>query len=292
MYRHILLVLVVWNMTSKVQGLISNFLNAIDKQSVSQSTARSFKTDLRQLPAFMKVKRRQQLANLSRDDLVEYILRGGVGDSAISRRIWSLNKFFDYLVDNKLMKKNPLGDITAAELSGNKERNKKLYDMLPLSDMKVLLAFGKEKLLGGDPLPLLLVTCLLSGLKPNEISSLVWNQVVLENDKAHFQIDQRSIPISNYVSLVDFFEAFSFAKMYVRRETVFGFGSGQVWYWMRKYSEETGLNLKASQFRWRYLADLASSGRSIEEIALLTGTTAEYIEKFYDELVQMSQNSL
>jgi len=278
-------------MLNAVSNLITVFMNELDRTGVSLNTKRSISTDLKQLPAFMKVKSRSAIGELSQEDLVEYILRGEVGEAAIARRTWSLNKFFAFLEKNKHIQINPLGSMQAAELARGKRAQKKSYRVLALNDISKLLSFGKEKLLAGDPLPYLLFTCLLSGLKPKEISLLVWDQVVLGQAEAYFELASRKIPISAYVSLDDFGNALNFARMYEHRSTVFGFGSGQVWFWMRKYSLENGLDVTARQFRWRYVLDLVASGKTKEEIALLTGTSIENVEKFYPAMVDMAKKA-
>ena len=264
--------------------LIHQFLDNIKSEGKSRNSIRSLRTDLSQFPAYMAVKGKESFGDISLQEVKEFVIRDKAGDAAISRRVWTLKKFYAFLHEEGYTKEDISKGLRVSEIAGAQA---KTYDALSLEDMGKLLKYGEEKLsVENTPLPYLLLSCLLSGLKPNDISALTFEQVRLDDKRGVFQIGSRKIPLSKHVSLDLFKRAFALVQL-LAEKTVFDFSVGQVWFWLQKYSKATGLSVNTTQFRWRFFFDLVQEGKRAEEVAEMSGLTNAYVNKFYPDVLKI-----
>lgn len=125
---------------------------------------------------------------------------------------------------------------------------------------------------------------MLSGLKPQEISNLAWEDINLDGEEIGFLLGERLVPLSKRVLQNTFREICLFSKQYEQTELAFAFGVNQVGFWIKRIGEETKIVLTATHFRWRFVFDLIGEGKSPKEIAELIGTTELYVRRFINRI--------
>lgn len=98
--------------------------------NTSKNTRESYKTDLYLLAKYYKGK---NIKNLSKEDIQEYLRKNNKSSKTKARYLTSINNFYKYLVESKLISKNPCDGIKMPKLE------KKLPDYLTIEEVDNLL---------------------------------------------------------------------------------------------------------------------------------------------------------
>ena len=121
---------------------IENFLEVLaSEKGLSRNTIESYKQDIFQLNNFFKTKDKN-IKNFNVDDFKKYLFSlddKGYEKNSISRKISSLNHFFNFLLEEEVITKNPVNQIQSPK------KEKSLPSILTNKEVDKLLNEARKK---------------------------------------------------------------------------------------------------------------------------------------------------
>jgi len=121
---------------------IENFLEVLaSEKGLSKNTIESYKQDIFQLNNFFKTKDKN-IKNFNVDDFKKYLFSlddKGYEKNSISRKISSLNHFFNFLLEEEVITKNPVNQIQSPK------KEKSLPSILTNKEVDKLLNEARKK---------------------------------------------------------------------------------------------------------------------------------------------------
>lgn len=160
--------------------LIESFLQNLDaEKNSSQSTLKSYRTDLSQVLSFFKMKKwSTNICDITTIQIREYVnfmkFEKELHTNSIRRKIHSLSSFFTYCMENELIVRNPMFPINAPR------EEKVLPIYLNQSELERLLAapLKYNRLENHKKRDLAMVATLaFTGVRRNELLNLDWSDI-------------------------------------------------------------------------------------------------------------------
>ena len=173
---------------------ISNFLEFIkEDKKLSNNTLQSYKRDLSQLGEYMD-KNKINYLKVTDEDMKKYFSRleeSGKKTSTISRNIASIRSFYQFLIRNKKIKKDPTEKIQSPKVE------KKAPTILSSSEIELLLEQPKNVDLKGIRDKAMLEFAYATGMRVSEVVSLNIDDINIKEGIVMCQNGgrQRNIPL-------------------------------------------------------------------------------------------------
>lgn len=102
-------------MATSLQSLLIEFIHFIEKEKrLSQHTVKAYQEDLNQLRNFLSDKNIFEIAPITPTDLRNWIVelnKGGIHRNSIKRKIAATSAFFQYLLHQNIVEKNPTKEL-------------------------------------------------------------------------------------------------------------------------------------------------------------------------------------
>ena len=176
---------------------IDNFIEMIIiERGLSKNTSISYKSDLQQLEKYC-IKKNENIINLDENKL-EIFLSGfrskGFEKSSLARKISSYTQFFDFLIEEKLIKINPIKNIKQPK------QDSKLPIIISVKDIEKIIQYSKKDTSTlGIRLNCMIEIMYASGIRVSELVTMTLSS--LYQDKNFIIISgkgnkERLIPIS------------------------------------------------------------------------------------------------
>ena len=179
-----------------MQKQIRNFLSFIENEKkVSDNTLQSYKRDILQFEKYVD-ENRINFLKINEEQIKSYLeYMGSIGkkSSTISRSLASIRSFYQYLIKNKKIKKDPTEGIQSPKIE------KKAPSVLTSQEVELLLEQPKNVDLKGIRDKAMLEFAYATGMKVTEIISLNIDDVNLEDGYASCKNKDRSrnIPLGS-----------------------------------------------------------------------------------------------
>ena len=179
-----------------MQKQIKNFLNFIENdKKVSQNTLQSYRRDIVQYEEYINSNKLNYL-KITEEDMKKYfsyLQEIGKKTSTISRNIASIRSFYQFLVRNKKIKKDPTEKIQSPKVE------KKAPSILSSDEIELLLEQPKNIDLKGIRDKAMLEFAYATGMRVTEIISLNIEDINLEQGYVTCKNGkkERTIPLGN-----------------------------------------------------------------------------------------------
>lgn len=161
---------------------IKSFINYISIElNLSNNTISSYKKDLIQLNEFLTSKKIFDLSIFKNQDIEDFCMnlsKNQISGRSIQRKLSAINHFFNFLVDEGVIKSNPIKDIS-------KPKNiKKIPNFLTEDDILRLSEIAEEnKTIDGVRNYCILKLLFSSGMRVSEVAKLPLSSIVFLNSK-------------------------------------------------------------------------------------------------------------
>ncbi len=175
---------------------VNNFLEFIkDDKKLSDNTLQSYRRDIKQFEIYLNSKK-LNYAKLTEEDVNEYfqyLQDIGKKTSTISRNIASIRSFYQFLLRNKKIKKNPTEKIQSPKVE------KKAPTILSSDEIELLLSQPKNVDLKGIRDKAMLEFAYATGMRVSEIIALDIDDINLKNGlvTCRAKSKQRNIPLGS-----------------------------------------------------------------------------------------------
>lgn len=175
---------------------INNFLEFIkEDKKLSENTLQSYKRDLVQFENYINSNKLNFL-KITEEDMKKYfshLQEGGKKTSTISRNVASIRSFYQYLVRNKKVKKDPTDKIQSPKVE------KKVPSVLSSQEVALLLEQPKDVDLKGTRDKAMLEFAYATGMRVTEIISLDIDDVNIKEGIVICRTGarQRNIPLGS-----------------------------------------------------------------------------------------------
>lgn len=179
-----------------MQKQIKNFLEFIENdKKASQNTLQSYKRDIMQYSSYIE-QNRINFLKVDEEDIREYLKymnEIGKKSSTISRSLASIRSFYQFLLKNKKVKRNPTEGIQSPKIE------KRIPSVLTSNEVALLLEQPKNVDLKGIRDKSMLEFAYATGMRVTEIISLNIENVNLEEGYVTCQNGkkERTIPLGN-----------------------------------------------------------------------------------------------
>ncbi len=279
---------------------INNFLQFIqNEKKVSENTLQSYKRDILQFQTYVDDNNIHFLKvdNKEISEYLEYMKEMGKKSSTISRSLASIRAFYQYLLRNKKMKKDPTEGIQSPKI------DKRVPTVLSAQEVELLLEQPKNVDLKGIRDKAMLEFAYATGMKVTEIISLNIDDVNFENSIVTCKTGarQRNIPLGNMSidALKDYVENArpilikddSVTALFVNtnghRLTRQGF-----WKIIKYYKEQAHItkDITPHVLRHSFATHLLQNGADLKSIQLMLGhsdiSSTQIYMQFQDENLQ------
>ncbi len=175
---------------------ISSFLEFIkDDKKLSENTLQSYRRDIVQFEQYTNNNRinYQKITDEEMKKYFDYLQESGKKTSTISRNVASIRSFYQFLVRNKKVKKDPTEKIQSPKVE------KKVPSILTSSEIELLLDQPKDVDLKGIRDKAMLEFAYATGMRVSEIISLNIEDVNLKDGlvSCKYGSRQRNIPLGS-----------------------------------------------------------------------------------------------
>lgn len=175
---------------------INSFLEFIkDDKKLSENTLQSYKRDIVQFEQYVNNNRinYQKITDEEMKKYFDYLQESGKKTSTISRNVASIRSFYQFLVRNKKVKKDPTEKIQSPKVE------KRAPSILTSSEIELLLDQPKDVDLKGIRDKAMLEFAYATGMRVSEIISLNIEDVNLKDGlvSCKYGTRQRNIPLGS-----------------------------------------------------------------------------------------------
>ena len=282
---------------------LDSFLDSIwSEQGLSKNTLISYEHDIKSFLLFLD-KNKISLVSAEHSDINSFIsdrFSKGISSRSNMRVISSLKKFYLFLVNRNIIKKNPTEDIESPRNA------KSLPHTIDTESVDRLLNAPDTKNRFGSRDKAMLEILYACGLRVSELVTLKLSQVVMESNFLRVMgkgNKERIIPINDY--------ALAFLKIYVenhrsdftrqkKSDSLFLSNRGSemtrhsFWHILKKYSKKVGINghLSPHTLRHAFATHMINNGADLRVVQLLLGhsdlsTTQLYTHVAKNELKEL-----
>ncbi|MEW6031323.1 MAG: site-specific tyrosine recombinase XerD [Bacillota bacterium] len=162
-----------------MQDLIGDFIHYLSvERGLASNTLESYSRDLRQYWAYLHTKARlMSLRDASRANVISYLLqmeKQGKSPATIARRLAALKSFYQFLVRESLVERDPTANLESPKL------DRKLPKVLTVREVETLLRQPRTGTVGGLRDKAMLEVLYATGIRVSELVSLLLSDVNLE----------------------------------------------------------------------------------------------------------------
>ncbi|RJQ05457.1 MAG: site-specific tyrosine recombinase XerD [Bacillota bacterium] len=267
-----------------MQDVIGEFITYLSaERGLSANTLESYGRDLRQYSAYLKNKvRLVSLLDASRANIISYLLlmeKQGKSPATIARRLAALKSFYQFLVRQSLVERDPTANLESPKL------DRKLPKVLTVREVETLLRQPKPGTPGGLRDKAMLELLYATGIRVSELISLSVGDVNLDSRYVRCAGKggkERTVPlgtiacqaVSEYLTrgrpqiVKDPGERSLFVNHHGRRMTRQGF-----WKILKKYAGEAGIRKEITPhtLRHSFATHLLENGADVRAVQEMLG---------------------
>lgn len=153
-----------------MESLIQEFIDYLGhEKGLAANTLESYSRDLRQYYGFLSEDASSSLENASQATIVAYLMylrKQGKATATIARRLAALKAFYQFLVKENYVDKDPTGDLASPRLE------RKLPKILSVQEVERLLAQPDTRTIAGKRDKAMLELLYATGIRVSELTSL------------------------------------------------------------------------------------------------------------------------
>lgn len=252
------------------------------EKELSQNTIESYIRDLRQFNAYLKENNLSDIVNVNKTLIITYLMnlqKSGKSVSTVSRNIASLRSFYQFLLNEGIINKDPTINLQSPK------QEKRLPSILTPKEVEILLEQPNVNSTKGVRDKAMLELLYASGIRVSELIALNVDDVNLYMDyilSSKDTANERVIPIgkiavdvlSLYIEkhrmnfLKDSDEKSLFVNYHGKRLTRQGF-----WKIVRGYTNQAGINknITPHTLRHSFAAHLLQNGADLKSVQEMLG---------------------
>lgn len=290
-----------------MDGYVNEFINYLSvERGLAQNTLESYGRDLRQFEAYMNSTHKDLIKDSNRATILEYLntlQSKGRAVSTISRNLAAIKSFYQYLVREKYIDKDPAANVESPKLE------KKLPKILTISEVEELLKQPNVSTPNGIRDKAMLELLYATGIRVSELISLNISDVNL--DMGYVKCfgkgsKERIVPLGSIAAkcvqeylnkgrpklVRTYDEPALFVNHHGNRLTRQGF-----WKIIKKYAQEANINkpITPHTLRHSFATHLLENGadlRSVQEMLghadisttqIYTQITKSHLKEVYDK---------
>ena len=183
-------------MNMDIQSLIERFEEMIvGEKNLSLQSLSSYRSDVKEFLKFTE--NRYDVSSEVIQDYIEYLNSKNSKQSSIMRKVSSLRQFFLFLLDEKVISKNPMLDIKL------KTKNKPLPRVLSEDEINLLLSYFESK--SNHKLEVMLHILYGAGLRVSELVSLTKDSIIFDEETKRYILlvrgkgnKERIVPLNQF----------------------------------------------------------------------------------------------
>ena len=268
------------------------------ERAASENTMSSYMRDLRQLQDYLHQEKGSTLSAVSEADLrayIEHLRESGKSVSTIARNIASWKNFYQYLIQQNIIKENP-----ARSLSAGKAEHK-LPEILSNREVELLLQQPKATDAKGTRDKAMLELMYATGIRVSELIELNVSDVNLQTGsiRCYSKNRERFIPMYPYaVSILrDYLDHVRSSMVSSEEnEALFVNMSGErmsrqgFWKIIKYYQNKAKIkkDITPHMLRHSFAAHLLENGADLKSVQKMLGHSDISSTLFYTQLVQTS----
>lgn len=182
--------------------LITNFIQYLsDEKKLSKNTLESYTRDIKQYLTYLTESNIKSVSSTNKTTIITYLIylqKSGKAASTISRNLASIRSFYQYLLLNKIVDKDPTSSLESPK------NEKKLPSILTLEEVDILLSQPQINTHKGLRDKAMLELLYATGIRVSELISLSVQDVNLEVGfiKCSNETKERIIPIGSIAANV------------------------------------------------------------------------------------------
>jgi len=165
------------------ENWVKEYLYFLDvEKGLAKNTLESYGRDLKSFFCFLSNSNCTNPTNVSRTDIVSYLLHlqnNGKAVSTISRNLASIRSFYHFLIEEQVVKKDPCSDLESPR------QEKKLPEILTISEVDLLLSQPNQLEVTGIRDKAMLEVIYATGIRVSELVSL--NKVDINIDSGYLR---------------------------------------------------------------------------------------------------------
>ncbi len=252
------------------------------EKELSQNTIESYIRDLRQFNAYLKENNLSDIVNVNKTLIITYLMnlqKSGKSVSTVSRNIASLRSFYQFLLNEGIINKDPTINLQSPK------QEKRLPSILTPKEVEILLEQPNVNSTKGVRDKAMLELLYASGIRVSELIALNVDDINLYMDyilSSKDTANERVIPIgkiavdvlSLYIEkhrmnfLKDSDEKSLFVNYHGKRLTRQGF-----WKIVRGYTNQAGINknITPHTLRHSFAAHLLQNGADLKSVQEMLG---------------------
>lgn len=290
-----------------MEGYVNEFINYLSvERGLAQNTLESYGRDLRQFQSYLSNSHKDLVKDSNRSTILEYLNNlqtRGRAVSTISRNLAAIKSFYQYLVRERYLEKDPAANVESPKLE------KKLPKILSISEVEELLKQPNTSMPAGVRDKAMLELLYATGIRVSELISLNISDVNL--DMGYIKCfgkgaKERIVPLGSIAAkcvqdylakgrlkLVRTYEESAlFVNHHGNRLTRQGF-----WKIIKKYAQEANINkdITPHTLRHSFATHLLENGadlRSVQEMLghadisttqIYTHVTRNHLKEVYDK---------
>lgn len=165
------------------ENWVKEYLYFLDvEKGLAKNTLESYGRDLKSFFCFLSNSNCTNPTNVSRTDIVSYLLhlqKNGKAVSTISRNLASIRSFYHFLIEEQVVKKDPCSDLESPR------QEKKLPEILTISEVDLLLSQPNQLEVTGIRDKAMLEVIYATGIRVSELVSL--NKVDINIDSGYLR---------------------------------------------------------------------------------------------------------
>ena len=253
-----------------------------EEKGLTPNTLESYTRDMEQFIKYLDNNNISDLTKVNKTIIITYLLhlqKSGKASSTISRNLASIRCFYQYLINEDLIKEDPTLNLKSPK------PEKKSPSILTKEEVNLLLSQPKTDSFKGIRDKAMLELLYATGIRVSELVALDLDN--LDLDSAYLYIREsenieRTIPIGNYALeyLFDYIKNYreNVLKDSEERAIFLNFSGGRLtrqgfWKIIRQYTKESGIdkNITPHTLRHSFAVHLLQNGADIKTVQELLG---------------------
>lgn len=280
-----------------MKKLIDDFTSFLSKkQRASQNTLLSYRRDVEMFLQTMGISSREACFEVTRDQLQDYVIgleRQGKANSTVLRSVSSIRKFYNFLMDRKLVKENP-----ATELHLPQPKHSAPVILTP-NEINKLMAQPKTGELKGARDKAMLELLYATGMKVSELITIELKDVDLEEGVVvcHSNDHYRVIPMGSAAEDAVRYYVENVRESMVENQkvkTLFVNCGGHpmtrqgFWKLIKGYIDSAGINkhVTPQTLRHSFAVHLLQNGADAEAVSQMLGFNDTVSTKVYSDMLR------
>ncbi len=278
--------------------LIQKFIDYLkDEKELASNTLEAYNRDLRQFNDYINKNNIENIINVNKTFIITYLMfqqKKGKAASTISRSLASIRSFFQYLLNEGIIKEDPTVNMNSPK------QEKKLPDILTPDEVEILLNQPDTENAKGVRDRAMLELLYAAGVRVSELISLNIDDINLEMGYISCSkdtINERVIPIGKMaVNILSVFiheyrhcfikddkEISLFINHHGRRLTRQGF-----WKIIKFYTKKANINKKITPhtLRHSFAAHLVQNGADLKSVQEMLGHSDISTTQVYTQITK------